>query len=485
MTGRPSEVPPVVQYTDTQGSKREIQGQWLVGADGKMGIVRKHFLEPTAGIRQEAGVYPYEGVWVASNLKMTLPTQQTHPDFPLWDLGYTPQEVYDLFWPEGWHFCSPPGRPTATGRFGPREDRTWRHEFRVDESKGPIYSEELLWDHITPSITLEKDDSRGHKFGGPVKYPRDCIEVLRCRPFKFVHKCVNRWYDKRTLLIGDAAHVFPPFAGQGIASGVRDAHQLSWRLALLLSDGDPESRGHILESWALERRRSVDDAARMSKVSGTVCNRQPTLWILAVAKIMGFIETFPSLRGYDPLGVQERRGFYGVSGGFFLSSHNGGARLAQIHVGSSLSRATILSDGLLRQWDSIFTLIVVSSCDAQRAQLYAQAEAAIGAAALSPHVLSENSIVMYSPEVPKSSYAAVPADGQDGKPNPALDVFSPVPTSEIDAPLAPGYNSASYLNRLGRSAKFVIARPDLFVFACAKDVDELIFCLGQLKTLVG
>jgi len=45
----------VVQYLDEKGMKREIRTAWLVGADGKRGIVRKKFLEPE-GIRQEVGL---------------------------------------------------------------------------------------------------------------------------------------------------------------------------------------------------------------------------------------------------------------------------------------------------------------------------------------------------------------------------------------------------------------------------------------------
>ncbi|KAJ0286645.1 hypothetical protein CBS470a_005756 [Colletotrichum nupharicola] len=483
VVGRSTEVPPTVEYLDGQKSRRFLRGQWLIGADGKTGIVRKHFLEPTAGIKQEAGVYPYEGVWVAANLKMTVPTPQTHPNFPLWKYGYTPDEVYDLFWPVGWHFCSPPGRPTATGRFGPHADRTWRHEFRVDEFGGPIYPEELFWEHISQSITLREDPVRGYRFDEAVEYPRDCIEILRCRPFKFVHKCVDRWYDKRTLLIGDAAHVFPPFAGQGIASGVRDAHQLAWRLALLLrTDADPETNTAILESWAAERRHSVDDAARMSMVSGTVCNSQPTLWILALAKLHGFINSIPMLRGYDLVAQQERRGFCSVAGGFFLKAYNGGARLAQIHVRSLLSQSPNLSDNLLRQRGTIFTVLLISNGDpTETNESYEKAKEAISGASLDPNVLSEESIVIYDPQGEESDITSKLSKEEQGK----WEVFSPVPTSGIEAKLAPAYNSASYLARLGSSAKLVVLRPDMFVFACARSKNELASCLLQLRERLG
>jgi 2-polyprenyl-6-methoxyphenol hydroxylase-like FAD-dependent oxidoreductase len=475
VTGRSSEVPPIVEYTDSQGSGKQIRGQFLVGADGKTGIVRKHFLEPTAGIRQEAGHYPYEGVWVASNLKMTLPTPETHPEFPLWQFGYTPEEVYDLFWPVGWHFCAPPGKPTATGRFGPHADRTWRHEFRVyNEASGPIYSEEMLWEDLMPHITLEKDPARGVTFGKPVEYPRDCIKILRCRPFKFVHKCVNRWFDKRTILIGDAAHVFPPFAGQGVASGARDAHQLAWRLALLLQDEDRiDKRLGLLEAWALERRRSVDDAALISKLSGFACNNQPAWWVFLLARIIKALERVaPSLwRRYDAIAATESRGFSNVPGGFYLPAYKGGVRLAQVHMLSSRGDEPFLSDNLLRSQCTIFTLLIISDGDKeQRVRLQGEAEAAIKAASFAPEVLSVKSVAVYA--------AMMPADD---KRNVSTELFAPAPPAMIKVPVKGAYDSTAFVNRLSQSTRFAILRPDWFVFACARDAYELEYCLSELK----
>lgn len=201
-----------INYVESNGTSRDVRASWLVGADGKRGVVRKKFLEEAANVRQVDAAYRYEGTWIASNLHLIQPTPETHPEFPLWKLGMSPLEVYDAFWPKGWHFACPPGKPTAAGRFGPYEAGFWRHEFEQndwDETK--MDAEELFWEHITPMIT--------QKFSGvEVTYPKDCIEILRCRPFTFSHKVVNRWYSRRTVLIGDAAHVFPPFGGQGIST---------------------------------------------------------------------------------------------------------------------------------------------------------------------------------------------------------------------------------------------------------------------------
>jgi 2-polyprenyl-6-methoxyphenol hydroxylase-like FAD-dependent oxidoreductase len=200
-----------VRYTDQQQAEHYIKCSWLIGADGKRGVVRKRFLEPDAGIRQVEGSYTYEGTWVATNLQFIPPTAQSHPQLPFWDLGMTPEEVCDLYWPKGWHFCTPPGKATACGRFGPYKDRLWRHEFAEPEWNDSMDPIGLFWDHITPMITREKTSS-GKRFpNGPIVFPRDCINIVRCRPFVFAQKCVNKWFDNRRVLIGDSAHVFPPF----------------------------------------------------------------------------------------------------------------------------------------------------------------------------------------------------------------------------------------------------------------------------------
>jgi hypothetical protein len=68
---------------------------------------------------------------------LTIPTPKTHPDFPLWKLGFSPTEVYDLFFPKDFNFICDPARPSVCGRFGRDEDRLWRFEFVVKENEDP------------------------------------------------------------------------------------------------------------------------------------------------------------------------------------------------------------------------------------------------------------------------------------------------------------------------------------------------------------
>ena len=94
-------------------------------------------------------------MWVAVNWKISLPTPQTHPSFPLWALGYTPLQVFDLFFPTDFRFLCNPDRPAVCGRFGLPEDRTWRFEFVVKRSEDGIEmsTPEKLREVIYPYLT--------------------------------------------------------------------------------------------------------------------------------------------------------------------------------------------------------------------------------------------------------------------------------------------------------------------------------------------
>jgi 3-(3-hydroxy-phenyl)propionate hydroxylase len=58
--------------------------------------------------------------------------------------------------------------------------------------------------------------------------------VVRRQVYTFHARIANRWQSARVFLAGDAAHLSPPFAGQGMNSGIRDAHNLAWKLAAVV-----------------------------------------------------------------------------------------------------------------------------------------------------------------------------------------------------------------------------------------------------------
>ncbi|KAI0873912.1 hypothetical protein GGS24DRAFT_366848 [Hypoxylon argillaceum] len=472
VTGRKQDGASIIaEYTNAKGQPKTIRGSWLIGSDGKRGIVRKHFLEPTAGIRQVDSTYKYDGTWVAANLKMSLPTPKTHPDFPLWKLGYTPDQVYDLFWPNGWHFGSPPGKPLAAGRFGPYETRLWRHEFAQNDWNDTMDAEELLWEHLTPMITRSCDKGIGQFPSGEVTYPRDCIEIRRCRPFRFTHKVVNKWFDDRTILIGDAAHVFPPFGGQGIASGLRDAQQLAWRLMLLqrLPDVNRSIRDEILQAWAQERTYSVKLAARITSSNGQLCNHGDSWMFWLLRNIDWALRQLPFSLGLpDPLARAEAGGFTTVDGGFFSSKHTGGQRLPQVYL-SSRGGIPTLSDLILGPNHTAMTLIVIAGDNLESD--IADARRALDEAEINEAVISHDSIKV----ICQNPYA-----GADD----SLEVYHATPVDELleaGIPVRPLYAPSKLFSRFSSYTRFVILRADFFTFGLATSYSELVECIVDLK----
>ena len=463
-----------VDYTDSEGKPSQINCQWLIGADGKKGIVRKHFLEPTADVKQETGLFSYEGTWVAANLKIHPPTPETHPDFPLWNLGFTPDRVYNLYWPKHWHFCSPPGSPTACGRFGPHEDRIWRHEIAVPNWDDSMDAEHALLQHLLPMVTRSADESGNTFSGGPVPFPKECIEVLRCRPFTFAQKVVNKWFHGRTVLIGDAAHVFPPFGGQGIACGIRDAYGLSWRLAILLSLPKPLSKGladRMLDAWASERRQGVDDSTRMTMMNGKMCNEEDTLGMAMLRNIVEFLGKLPVIGNFFDLKLQhDSHGYKPTKNGFYLSAFGGGGKLAQIYVHAP-GQEMFLSDQLLRR-NTVMTLLIVGKYDTKRHDSVKQI---IQRSKVPSYVLSEASIIFIDTESTKSEKTVGLVDNSKN----TISVISK--EGVAGKRLREGYDDSVYFDRLGRSTKFAILRPDSIIYAAVKSLPQLESCLSSLR----
>lgn len=68
-------------------------------------------------------------------------------------------------------------------------------------------------------------------------------------------RMVDKWRNGRILLAGDAAHLMPPWAGQGMQSGIRDAYSLAWRLRAILKFGADDS---LLDTYQVERQPHVE-----------------------------------------------------------------------------------------------------------------------------------------------------------------------------------------------------------------------------------
>src|SRR5262249_48916279 len=95
---------------------------------------------------------------------------------------------------------------------------------------------------------------------GNAKLERSALYTFRAR-------WAERWRSGRVLLAGDAAHQMPPFAGQGMCAGLRDAANLAWKLDLVLGGRAPDA---LLDSYASERSPHVRALIELSVALGRV-----------------------------------------------------------------------------------------------------------------------------------------------------------------------------------------------------------------------
>ena len=79
----------------------------------------------------------------------------------------------------------------------------------------------------------------------------DGLEIIRTATYTFRARLASRFQDGRVFLLGDAAHLTPPFIGQGLAAGLRDADNLAWKIAHVLSG---QAGADLLASYEAERR---------------------------------------------------------------------------------------------------------------------------------------------------------------------------------------------------------------------------------------
>ncbi|GAC1390580.1 MAG: bifunctional 3-(3-hydroxy-phenyl)propionate/3-hydroxycinnamic acid hydroxylase [Ktedonobacteraceae bacterium] len=105
-------------------------------------------------------------------------------------------------------------------------------------------------------------------------HPKMCLETRERKP-RIVRKTVytfrsvvaHQFMQGRVFLLGDAAHLMPPFGGQGMNSGLRDAHNLCWKLQMVLQ-GQASSR--LLETYHAERYPHVEQMILFSSILGNI-----------------------------------------------------------------------------------------------------------------------------------------------------------------------------------------------------------------------
>jgi 3-(3-hydroxy-phenyl)propionate hydroxylase len=101
------------------------------------------------------------------------------------------------------------------------------------------------------------------------------VTIERSAVYRFHALVASQWSQEGVLLAGDAAHQMPPFAGQGMCSGIRDASALAWRLALIVRG---RATGSLLASYQTEREPHVRVITQAAIETGrVVCTLDPAI----------------------------------------------------------------------------------------------------------------------------------------------------------------------------------------------------------------
>ena len=102
--------------------------------------------------------------------------------------------------------------------------------------------------------------------------------IERSLVYTFHARMAEQFRCGRVLLAGDAAHVMPPFAGQGLNSGIRDAANLAWKLAAICREQAADS---LLDSYEAERRAHTAKMTKMAiQLGAAIMPTSPTRGLL-------------------------------------------------------------------------------------------------------------------------------------------------------------------------------------------------------------
>lgn len=123
---------------------------------------------------------------------------------------------------------------------------------------------------------------------------RDC-EFRRVRVYTFHARLAERWRVGRIFLAGDAAHLTPPFAGQGMNSGLRDAHNLAWKLAEAVRGDVP---AELLDSYEVERRPHAWEMIELALRMGQIMMPENAVKALLTRAAFRALGLYPPARDY-------------------------------------------------------------------------------------------------------------------------------------------------------------------------------------------
>lgn len=197
-----------VDVESAVGERETLQAAWLVASDGGRSTVREQLGLQLKGMQ-------YEGRYVIVDIEQE-----------------TQREVERLAW------FDPPSNPGSTILMHRQPDNVWRIDYQIRDDEDPAEA-------VKPENVLPRVQSHLEMIGEKAPWKPLWISIYNA-------KCLtlDSYRHGRVLFAGDAAHLVPIFGVRGLNSGLDDAANLAWKLALVVQGQAQQS---LLDSYSIER----------------------------------------------------------------------------------------------------------------------------------------------------------------------------------------------------------------------------------------
>jgi 3-(3-hydroxy-phenyl)propionate hydroxylase len=202
-----------------QAQTRAIHARYLLACDGANSFVRRKL-----GIGYED--LAFDEWWIVVDAWQRRPTA-------------LPEMNTQYCWPS---------RP-ASAIAGPRNLRRWELKILPHEKPEAFQDEARVREVLAGFVDI------------------DAIEIWRSAVYRFHALVAAQWSCDRIFLLGDCAHQMPPFLGQGMCAGIRDAANLVWKLLLVEKAGIPPA---VLRTYQDERKTHVQSVVAQAKELGLI-----------------------------------------------------------------------------------------------------------------------------------------------------------------------------------------------------------------------
>jgi 3-(3-hydroxy-phenyl)propionate hydroxylase len=246
----------LVEFTqDEQGVSATLRQ-----ADGQLSTVRAGYLVGVDGassrVRQLAGL-EFEGKTFVQ-------------DWLVVDALDVPNPIGHI------EFVCDPQRPTPH-MVAPGGRQRWEFMLRPGETREQMERPETIRALLAPWCKSED------------------ITIERTAVYRFHARIVNRFSRGRVFLAGDAAHITPPFVGQGLVAGLRDVANLCWKLAWVVHQRAPQS---LLDSYDTERRPHARSIINLALMMGSLVMPRNRLTAFVVHGLMATLQRLPLTRAW-------------------------------------------------------------------------------------------------------------------------------------------------------------------------------------------